>query len=133
MPAYARYSARSTAPTTYTPRRWPARTRRWTPGSPRWWDFAHIMKTPGHADAALDALTETGMRAVFAHGTPMNARHGLVRGQHAAARPGHRADPRAPHPRRRRLVTLAMAARGPQHCGIAATAHDFRLARDLGP
>ena len=31
-------------------------------------DWSHNLATPAHADAAVQALTDTGMRAVFAHG-----------------------------------------------------------------
>jgi 5-methylthioadenosine/S-adenosylhomocysteine deaminase len=33
--------------------------------------WCHIVNTPAHADAAVDALQEAGVRAVFAYGTPM--------------------------------------------------------------
>lgn len=96
-------------------------------------DFSHIMNSPEHADAAIDALRETGMRAVFGHGTPTDEDspewyvtsrlpHGddirRVREEHFAGDDD--------------LLTLAMAARGPQHCVLEATEHDWRLARELG-
>lgn len=34
-------------------------------------DWCHIVNTPGHADAAVDALQDSGIRAIFAYGTPM--------------------------------------------------------------
>jgi 5-methylthioadenosine/S-adenosylhomocysteine deaminase len=34
-------------------------------------DWCHIVNTPTHADAAVDALHEARIRAVFAYGTPM--------------------------------------------------------------
>ncbi len=34
-------------------------------------DWCHIVNTPAHADAAVDGLTESGIRAVFGYGTPM--------------------------------------------------------------
>jgi cytosine/adenosine deaminase-related metal-dependent hydrolase len=34
-------------------------------------DWCHIVNTPEHADAAVDALQESRIRAVFAYGTPM--------------------------------------------------------------
>jgi 5-methylthioadenosine/S-adenosylhomocysteine deaminase len=95
-------------------------------------DFAHIMNTPEHADAALDALAETGIRAVFGHGTPMDARS---RDWYVASALPHDEDIRRLAGRRVTgdgLVTLAMAARGPQHCEIAVTRRDWRLARELG-
>ncbi|MEU7864029.1 amidohydrolase family protein [Nonomuraea sp. NPDC049141] len=34
-------------------------------------DWSHIQNTPDHSDAAVQALTESGIRAVFAHGWPL--------------------------------------------------------------
>ena len=76
-------------------------------------DWSHNLYTPEHADAAVAALKETRMRAVFAHGGgahqwsaplpsavphPEDARR--VRAEHFAADDG--------------LVTMALALRGPQ-------------------
>src|SRR3712207_404815 len=33
-------------------------------------DWSHIQNTPEHADAAIQALREAGVRAVFAYGPP---------------------------------------------------------------
>ncbi len=89
-------------------------------------DWCHIVNTPEHADAALDGLLESGIRAVFGYGTPM-----WLFGT------------REPHPfdasrmRRARLaaddarVTMALAIRGTDFApGTAET--DIRFARDLG-
>ena len=35
-------------------------------------DWSHIHNTPEHTDAAVKALTESGVRAVFAYGNPQN-------------------------------------------------------------
>ena len=89
-------------------------------------DWCHIVNTPAHADAAVDALQEAGVRAVFAYGTPMTL-FGTME----------------PHPvdarRMRRdrlsssdsLVTMALAIRGTDFApGTAET--DIRFARELG-
>jgi len=93
-------------------------------------DFSHNLFTPEHADAAIQALRESGMRAVFAHGGgakewggtrpsdvphPEDARR--VRAQQFASNHG--------------LVTMAIALRGPQFCTDETNRHDFSLARDL--
>ena len=95
-------------------------------------DWSHIMNSPDHADAAIEGLRDSKMRAIFAHGTP--------------------SDPPSewyfqstrPHPediRRLRteqfaandgLVTLAMAIRGLDFSTIEVTKHDLALARELG-
>ena len=89
-------------------------------------DWCHIVNTPAHADAAVDALQELGIRAIFAYGTPMTL-FGTTE----------------PHPtdaarmRKQRLassdalVTMALAIRGTDFAPGTAEA-DIRYARDLG-
>lgn len=92
-------------------------------------DWSHNLATPSHADAAVQALLDSGARAVFAHG---------------GGAPQWRDPPSSvPHPddaRRVRdlyfssddqLVTMAMALRGPQFTTKDVTRDDYRLARDL--
>lgn len=94
-------------------------------------DWSHNLATPAHADAAVQALMDTGMRAVFAHG-------GGAR-QWGAPLPSPNEHP-AEDARRVRdeyfssdagLVTMALALRGPQFTTPEVNAHDFRLAREL--
>jgi 5-methylthioadenosine/S-adenosylhomocysteine deaminase len=95
-------------------------------------DWSHALNTPAHADAAIAALRTTGIRAIFAYGYPrLEAQSWTV----ASNRP---------HPRdiirvRRdvlhsddQLVTLAMAARGPEMTRMEIVRGDFALARELG-
>jgi 5-methylthioadenosine/S-adenosylhomocysteine deaminase len=96
-------------------------------------DWAHIMNSPEHADASVQALRDFGGRAVFAHGTPNDAD---IEAWYVESE--------LPHPqdiRRLRdqyfssddqLLTLAMAARGPQHTTPQVSVDDWALARDLG-
>ena len=95
-------------------------------------DWAHIQNSPDHADEAVRALREVGGRTVYAHGQPGIEPERWMK------------DSVLPHPadiRRLRersltsddaLVTLAMAARGPEFCTIETVVHDVRLARELG-
>lgn len=92
-------------------------------------DWSHNLATPQHADAAVTALKDTGMRAVFAHGGgaaqwgslpsavphPDDARR--VRDEHFAGDAG--------------LVTMALALRGPQFTTPEVNRIDFELAKDL--
>ncbi|MFC9919895.1 amidohydrolase family protein [Agromyces binzhouensis] len=94
-------------------------------------DWSHNLATPAHADAAVQALMDTGMRAVFAHGggakqwgapLPSPNDHpaadaGRVRDQYFSSDDG--------------LVTMALALRGPQFTTPEVNARDFRLAQDL--
>lgn len=92
-------------------------------------DWSHNLATPQHADAAVQALHDTGMRAVFAHGGgaaqwgslpsavphPEDARR--VRDQYFSSNDG--------------LVTMALALRGPQFTTPEVNRIDFQLAEDL--
>ena len=93
-------------------------------------DWSHNLFTPEHADAAIQALTDSGIRAVFAHGGgaqqwggplpssvphPEDARR--VRNEHFSSNDG--------------LVTMALAVRGPQFTTPEVNQHDFRLAKEL--
>jgi 5-methylthioadenosine/S-adenosylhomocysteine deaminase len=88
-------------------------------------DWCHIVNTPEHADAAVDALLESGIRAVFSYGTPMSLFGTLE---------PHPADAR--RMRTERLnnddarVTMALAIRGPDFAPGTA-AKDIRYAREL--
>lgn len=95
-------------------------------------DWCHNNANPAHSDAAIDGLEESGIRAVFGHGSPKpDASEGAPPFTHI------------PHPRgeierlrKGRLssddarVTLAMAALCPDFSTIEVTEHDFRLARE---
>jgi 5-methylthioadenosine/S-adenosylhomocysteine deaminase len=93
-------------------------------------DWSHNLFTPEHADAAIQALRDTGMRAVFAHGggaqqwgaplpspTPHPEDARRIRAQHFNSNEG--------------LVTMALALRGPQFATHEVNRGDFALARDL--
>jgi 5-methylthioadenosine/S-adenosylhomocysteine deaminase len=89
-------------------------------------DWCHIVNTPAHADAAVDALQESGIRAVFAYGTPMTL---------FGTKEPHPADARRMRKERLTssdaLVTMALAIRGTDFApGTAET--DIRFARELG-
>ncbi|MFF3494758.1 amidohydrolase family protein [Streptomyces sp. NPDC002795] len=93
-------------------------------------DWSHVQNTPDHSDAAILALEESGIRAVFAHGWPLA--------------PEWTRDSALDHPddihrlRDRyftsedQLLTLAMAARGPEMAQRDVWLHDLYLARELG-
>lgn len=84
-------------------------------------DWCHNCHTPEHADAALDGLIDSGVRAVYLHGTPY--------------RP-----PEVPHPlgdvdrliaasaRAGGLVGVGMAVQGPQLTTPEVALADFRAA-----
>ena len=95
-------------------------------------DWSHVQNSPEHTDAAVQALRDAGIRGVFGHGWP------LIEGalwMFDSAR-GHPEDIR----RLRRehfasddqLLTLAMAARGPEMAQREVWLGDLRMARELG-
>lgn len=103
-------------------------------GTTTLFDWCHNNATPAHTDAAIDALDQAGLRAVFGHGTVK-----------PKPKPGEPHFSTIPHPvgeidrlRKGRLsqdealVTLAACILGPDYSGIEVCRHDFRMARDYG-
>lgn len=97
-------------------------------------DWCHILRDAEMTDAAVDALEESGVRAVFARGTVK-----------PPLRPGEVPFEKKPFPREEihrlrtgrfasdeRLVTLAMAILGPDWGEYEVAEHDIRLAREYG-
>lgn len=93
-------------------------------------DYCHAINTPAHADRAVDALLESGIRSVFGYGPPGDW--------------DWYADPNRDHPedaarlRKERLssdsglVRMALAIRGPDESTLPATMRDIAMARRLG-
>ncbi|MGH3680481.1 MAG: amidohydrolase family protein [Natronosporangium sp.] len=90
-------------------------------------DWSHALNTPAHAAAALDALVDSGARAVFGYGPPSiewfqpdgGPRDRDVTRLHAR---GGRGD----------LVGFALAIRGPEFSPMQRVRSDLALARELG-
>ncbi len=96
-------------------------------------DWHHNNPTPAHSDAAIDGLVESGIRAVFLHGSPK-----------PDPKPGQKPYSEIPMPRAeveriRRgrlssddaLVTMGLAILGPQMAVHDVCLADFALAREL--
>jgi cytosine/adenosine deaminase-related metal-dependent hydrolase len=96
-------------------------------------DWAHIMNSPAHADGSIAALREHGGRAIFAYGTPNDEQ---IAEWYIDSTIPHSDDIRRVREQELAsdddLVTLMMAARGPQHTTPETSAGDWRLARELG-
>jgi 5-methylthioadenosine/S-adenosylhomocysteine deaminase len=96
------------------------------------YDWAHIMNSPEHADAAIEGLQQSGVRAVFGHGTPGDD----VGRWYYQSREAHPDD--IVRIRKSRLssndalVTLGMSIRGPDFAGLEVNRADIELARSLG-
>ena len=97
-------------------------------------DWCHNNPTPEHTDAAIEALRESGIRAVFLHGTPRPL--SAARQQGLSEIPAH---PKAELERilrgklaeRGSLLTLGMAIPGPELSSPDVAMADFRLAREF--
>jgi len=95
-------------------------------------DESHIMNSPAHADAAIAAHWESGIRSVFAYGWPSTEaeswQFGSVRTHPADIRRIREtvlSDDSA-------RVTLAAMLRGPELSTMEVATQDIQLARDLG-
>jgi 5-methylthioadenosine/S-adenosylhomocysteine deaminase len=88
-------------------------------------DWCHNCVTPEHADAAIDALKRTGIRAVFLHGTP----HGLIKRPHDTREVDRLMDgPIATS----ELLSMGMAVNGPQLSKPEVAVADLRAAAERG-
>jgi cytosine/adenosine deaminase-related metal-dependent hydrolase len=97
-------------------------------------DWCHNNPTPAHTDAAIAGLRESGIRAVFLHGSPK-----------PDPKPGEKHFSEVPHPRgeierllrgpfaaQGGLLTLGMAILGPHYATTEVALADFRLAQEMG-
>ena len=95
-------------------------------------DWSHALNTPAHADAAIAALRESGIRGLFAQGWSR------ADGRNWTRNSDLRHDQDIVRVRREvlssddALVTHYMAGRGPEMTTIDVVKQDFALARELG-
>jgi 5-methylthioadenosine/S-adenosylhomocysteine deaminase len=94
-------------------------------------DWAHIQNSPEHTDAGIQALRESGIRAVFAYGMP-------------AVPIGTVLDSRQKYPddilrlakdefaSKDQLLTLALAANSPEHAPYDVTKYAWNKGREAG-
>jgi len=97
-------------------------------------DWCHNNPSPAHTDAAIDGLLQSGIRALFLHGSPKpdpkpGQKHfsevPMPRGEVLRLRKGQLASDDA-------LVTLGLAILGPCMSIYDVCCEDFRLARETG-
>jgi cytosine/adenosine deaminase-related metal-dependent hydrolase len=88
-------------------------------------DWSHIQARPEHTDAAIKALQESGIRAVFAYGPVW----------YEAPKPEHpewfRRAARQYFSSKDQLLTLALAAFGPEFNSVEGNQADWKLAREV--
>ncbi len=88
-------------------------------------DFSHIQYTPDHTSAAVSALREAGIRAVFGYGYPVFDADARRPDAVRKVRSGELSNDDA-------LVTMALATVGPSHSPLDVVKDDWGLARELG-
>jgi cytosine/adenosine deaminase-related metal-dependent hydrolase len=88
-------------------------------------DWSHIQAGPDHTEAAIQALKESGLRAVFAYGPVW----------YEAPKPEHpdwfRQIAKNHFTSRDQLLTLGLAAFGPEFNSVEGNLADWRLAREV--
>jgi cytosine/adenosine deaminase-related metal-dependent hydrolase len=87
-------------------------------------DWSHIQLTPAHTETTVEALRHSGIRAVLGYC------YGGPDGPEGLASEGRRVR-RSYFDGSDRLLTMAVAALGPEIAGEALARHEWRLARDL--
>jgi cytosine/adenosine deaminase-related metal-dependent hydrolase len=88
-------------------------------------DWAHIMRSPDHADEAVRALRESGVRAVFGYGNPLPPPAEWYRKDVIRVAEQYFCSSED-------LVTFAVASNGPEFGPMEDTLVDLDLARQLG-
>lgn len=95
-------------------------------------DWSHIATSPDHTDAAIDGLETAGVRAVYGYGPNFGKQ------------PPWFEDLNNPYPgdlyrlaserfaSQDQLLTLALAAAGPEFANVEAAAYEWQVARDVG-
>jgi cytosine/adenosine deaminase-related metal-dependent hydrolase len=89
-------------------------------------DWSHIQGSPAHTDAVVDALEDSGMRAVFAYGFPWW-------GKWEERQPSWFVRAATEHfSTRDQMLTLALAAPGPEFTDFEISRDHWKLARETG-
>ncbi|QQE77584.1 amidohydrolase family protein [Alicyclobacillus sp. SO9] len=91
-----------------------------------------MINSPEHGDEMVRALQEAGIRAVFAHGTPLR---GAGDYWHRESALNHSDDATRLKEKyfssKDQLLTMGLAIRGPEFSSWESTLHDIKLAREL--
>jgi 5-methylthioadenosine/S-adenosylhomocysteine deaminase len=89
-------------------------------------DWSHIQSSPDHTDAAVQALEDSGLRAVFAYGFPWW-------GKWEERQPSWFVRAATEHfSTQDQTLTLALAAPGPEFTDFEVTRDHWKLAREAG-
>jgi cytosine/adenosine deaminase-related metal-dependent hydrolase len=89
-------------------------------------DWSHIQASPAHTDAVVQALEDSGLRAVFAYGFPWW-------GKWEERQPSWFVRAATEHfSTKDQMLTLALAAPGPEFTDFEITRDHWKLAREAG-
>jgi cytosine/adenosine deaminase-related metal-dependent hydrolase len=89
-------------------------------------DWSHIQGSPAHTDAVIQALEDSGLRAVFAYGFPWW-------GKWEERQPSWFVRAATEHfSSKDQMLTLALAAPGPEFTDFEVTRDHWKLARETG-
>jgi cytosine/adenosine deaminase-related metal-dependent hydrolase len=89
-------------------------------------DWSHIQGSPAHTDAVIQALKDSGMRAVFAYGFPWW-------GKWEERQPSWFVRAATEHfSSKDQMLTLALAAPGPEFTDFEVSRDHWKLARETG-
>jgi cytosine/adenosine deaminase-related metal-dependent hydrolase len=89
-------------------------------------DWSHIQGSPAHTDAVVQALEDSGLRAVFAYGFPWW-------GKWEERQPSWFVRAATEHfPTTDQMLTLALAAPGPEFTDFETSRDHWKLARETG-
>lgn len=87
-------------------------------------DWSHIQGSPEHTDAVIEALEDSGLRAIFAYGFPWW-------GKWEERQPSWFVRAATEHfPTKDQMLTLALAAPGPEFTDFEITRDHWKLARE---
>jgi 5-methylthioadenosine/S-adenosylhomocysteine deaminase len=89
-------------------------------------DWSHIQRSPAHTDAVIQALKDSGLRAVFAYGFPWW-------GKWEERQPSWFVRAATEHfSTKDQMLTLALAAPGPEFTDFEVSRDHWKLARETG-
>ncbi len=89
-------------------------------------DWSHIQASPAHTDAVIQALEDSGLRSVFAYGFPWW-------GKWEERQPSWFVRAATEHfSSKDQMITLALAAPGPEFTDFEVTRDHWKLARETG-
>jgi cytosine/adenosine deaminase-related metal-dependent hydrolase len=95
-------------------------------------DWSHIQITPEHTDAAINALQDSGMRAIFGYGTPNTQVTDWWKTSGTNHEENIQRIAKGVFASPDQLLTLARAPRGPEFEDFETAKRDWEFAREMG-